>query len=215
MDYNNQEEVKKYIEEMRIKNAYLLELRKGQLEAERQRKLHEKLLQEAADKRRSKIFRKELDRFADKLEDRKAARQKSLQKYLAEKKDFADAAQLLEEAEARKQAQLEREQKRRQEEKERLLRQKQLEEQRKEQERLRLEEEARQALLAREEAARQALLAQVRERLQPYCEELGQFMGALEQRKEERAAYQQKLKNDKRQFEEQRQKMLAARRAEQ
>ena len=171
-------------------------------EAEKQRQFHERMLREAEDRRRGAIFRKELKRFAEKLEDQKEARQKDIQKRTAIQEDFADAARLLEEAEQRAKEQKQRERKRRQEERERALREKQLAELREQQEKQRREEEILQAQIARD-----------RKILQPYNLELQSFLTALEQKKEARSAYQKKLEQDKMLFEQQRKEKIAARKA--
>lgn len=171
-------------------------------EAEKQRQFHERMLREAEDRRRGAIFRKELKRFAEKLEDQKEARQKDTQKRTAIQEDFADAAKLLEEAQQRAKELKQRERKRRQEERERALREKQLAELREQQEKQRREEEILQAQIARD-----------RKILQPYNLELQSFLTALEQKKEARSAYQKKLEQDKMLFEQQRKEKIAARKA--
>lgn len=171
-------------------------------EAEKQRQFHERMLREAEDRRRGAIFRKELKRFAEKLEDQKEVRQKDIQKRTAVLEDFADAAKLLEEAQQRAKEQKQRERKRRQEERERALREKQLAELREQQEKQRREEEILQAQIARD-----------RKILQPYNLELQSFLTALEQKKEARSAYQKKLEQDKMLFEQQRKEKIAARKA--
>ena len=171
-------------------------------EAEKQRQFHERMLREAEDRRRGAIFRKELKRFAEKLEDQKEARQKDTQKRTAVLEDFADAAKLLEEAQQRAKELKQRERKRRQEERERALREKQLAELREQQEKQRREEEILQAQIARD-----------RKILQPYNLELQSFLTALEQKKEARSAYQKKLEQDKMLFEQQRKEKIAARKA--
>lgn len=171
-------------------------------EAEKQRLAYEQMLREAEERRRSSIFRKELLRFEEKLQDQIEARKKVLQKFLADREDFADAAKLLEEAEERKRDQQAREQKRKQEQIEQQLRQKQLQQQRQQQEKLR-----------QEEAARQKQMDQDRQSVRPYYTEVQRFMADLDWKKRERAMYQRNLKESRRLFEQQRQEKMAARKA--
>lgn len=150
-------------------------------EAEEKRLFHERMIREAEERRRSKLIRKELDWFAEHLQDQIDARNTAATKRQKEKKNFADAALLVEETERREKAQKQREEKRRQEkieqarreeqlaaqrEKERQAaerkriqqeiqqarREEQLAKERQEQEQLRWEEEARQAELEQKKA---------------------------------------------------------------
>ena len=128
--------------------------------AEEQRLLTERMEREQEDRRRSRLFRAELEHFSGNLEQRLEERAEALDKEEAVKNDFEDAAWILEETERLKKEEAERERIRRREERERQMREAMLareqalkeEAERKEQERLaKLEEEER---LRREEEAR-------------------------------------------------------------
>lgn len=189
-------------ERIRQQKAAEAERIRQEKEAEKQRQFHEQMLREAEDRRRGEIFRKELTKFAEKREDQLEARRQDTQRRMTQQEDFADAAQLLEEAEQRAKEQKQRERKRRQEAREQALREKRLAELREQQEKQRREEEILQAQIARD-----------RKRLQPYNAELQSFLSALEQQKEARSAYQKKLDQEKMLFEQQRKEKIAARKA--
>ena len=186
---------------------------------------------ETEDRRRSKLLKKELERFAEHLPDQIAAREAAAAKKAAEMQDFADAAQLLEEAEQRKADQKERENKRRQEERDRIRREKQLakeqalraEQERREQERLaqqaeeeriRAEEERlRREQEAEEERLRQELLARDTAGTQAYYDEIMIFMDALPHRLALRVRQEEEARAAREQWEQERQRRLAARAA--
>ena len=179
-------------------------------EAEEERLKNERMQRELEDRRRSKLFKKELAYFAENLLKQQEAREAALAKEEKEKQDFADAVRLLEEAEQRKQEAREREEKRRQEEKEKARREKLLAAERERQEKEAERERIRQEKLAeeerlrreqeeREEAERQRLLVIAREKVQPYQQEVVIFLGDLEaqlalrmQQEEERRAEQER-----------------------
>ena len=153
-------------ERIRLEKEAERERIRQEKEAEKQRLLHERMLREAEDRRRSGIFRKELEKFAERKGGQLEERQKAWAKFAQEMQDFADAAKLVEEAEQRKLEELERQRKRQQEEKERIAREKQiqLELLRQEKERIRLEEERRkeEARLAEERRKEEERLAEER-----------------------------------------------------
>lgn len=198
-------------------------------EAEKQRLFHERMMREAEDRRRSALLRKELERFEEERADRIAERNAAWAKYLAEQEDFADAARLVEEAEQRKQEQLERERRRKEEEKERARREKLLEEERIRQEKLRIKELERQEKLRQAERERQAELerqaererqaretverqiAAEREVLHEYDICLQEFFASLEGHKVQRAAYLKSLEEEKERWEQQRRERMAQR----
>lgn len=183
-------------------------------EAEKQRLFHERMMREAEDRRRGDIFRKELKHFEKHLKEQMEARDKHLAKYLAEKEDFADAAQIIEAVEQRKIEAAERKKKLKQEEKERIL---QEERERKEKLRLQLEQEKqreleRQAQLERE--AKEALerqLAEEKELLRVYYDEFKVFESNLSLRKRERIEYENELKAQAEQREAERRQRFAMR----
>ncbi len=173
-------------------------------EAEKQRLFHERMMQEADDRRRKEIFMKEITRFESKREAQVEARNKDLEKYLAEKEDFADAALLIEEVEQRKLEAKERKKRRKQEEKERLRLEEEL---RREQLRIQLEKEKReeQDRIKREE--REALEKQIaadREYLREYDAELQLFFESLPTRMQSRADYESEMRALKEQREAER-----------
>ncbi len=183
-------------------------------EAEKQRLFHERMMREAEDRRRGDIFRKELKHFEKHLKEHMEARDKHLSKYLAEKEDFADAAQLIEAVEQRKLEAAERKKKLRQEEKERILQQ---EKERKENLRRQLAEEKqleleRQARLERD--AKEALekqIAEEKELLRVYYDEFKFFESNLPLKKRERVDYENELKAQAEQREAERRQRLAMR----
>ena len=198
-------------------------------EAEKQRQLHERMLREAEDRRRSNIFRKELEKFAENKADQVEARRKAWAKFEQEKQDFADAAQLVEEAEQRKLEELERQRKRQQEERERIAREKQiqLELLRQERERIRLEEERKkeEARLAEERRLEQERLekerleqerieqenARYRALLAVHIGQLEAYTAALPARRKLRQEYNEQLLAEKRRIEEERRQRQQAR----
>ena len=173
-------------------------------EAEKQRLFHEKMLREAEDRRRSGIFRKELDRFFEKKSDLLDAREKGLAKFLAEQEDFADAAKLVEEAEQRKLDALERKRRKQQEarEQEQLERERIQKEREEQLAREQLEEQLRLEELRREAMERQ--LAADLEQLHEYVVALKGFQKMLPTRKQIRAEYEQNLMAEKEAWKKQR-----------
>lgn len=196
-------------------------------EAEKQRIFYERMVQEAEDRRRSGVFKACLEQFREKKGEQHEKRERAMLKIAGQKQDFADAAQIVEEAEQRKRDQLERQKQRRQEEKERLEREQLLQQKRIEKEKQRRQEEARlaeqrrleeerlaeqrrleaerlrQEQLEREEKERlEQLIAQDRQLLQGHILELSRFAEALEDRKKLREAYITEIKLDKERFEE-------------
>lgn len=188
--------------------------------AEAERLYQERMERETEDRRRSKLLKKELERFMQQLPDQLKAREAAEAKKAAEMQDFADAAQLLEEAEQRKTAQRERELKRRQEQQDRIRREKQLAKeqvrlaQQAEQARLRAEEERlRKEQEEEEERQRQEQLARDTAGTQIYCDELHAFMNELPQRLALRARQEEQERAAREQWEQERRKRLAARAA--
>ena len=212
----------------REKEAEKERLRQEQ-EAEAQRLRMEQMEREAEDRRRSNIFRKELNYFAEHLERKLEARANAIKKQIQEKKDFEDAIRLAEEVEKRRLEAEEREKKRQKEERERIRQEKQLamerarieEEKRKEQERL--AREAEEERLRLEEEARQEQIRQEEERLrleqeqkdtagtQMYQDELIVFLDALPQRIMLRENLLQQMLQEQQRRAQERQRRLAAR----
>ena len=189
-------------------------------EAEERRLRMERMEREAEDRRRSKLLLEEINYFREHLQEKLAAREAALAREIQEKKDFADAARLLEEAEQRKIEAEEREKKRLKEERERIRREKQIAE-----ERARIEEEKRkeQERLAEEERLRKE--AELQEKLRQeqdlkdtvatksYQDEVVMFLNLLPDRIALREAEQQRVRMEQEQRELERQRRLAARAA--
>lgn len=142
------------------------ERKRQEKEAEQARLLVERMEREQEERRRSGLFMREIDLFRSRLERRLEDRQDQAEEQAEAMQDFADAVQLLDEAERLKREEIEREKERRREERERVKREEQLarekalqeEQERLEQERLaQIAEEARilQETQEREERERQ------------------------------------------------------------
>lgn len=192
-------------ERIRQEKAAERERIRQEKEAERQRMLYEKQLQENEDSRRGGIFRKELERFFEEKNSLLAERAAEQEKYLAEQEDFADAANLVEEAEQRKQEALERQKRRQEQERERIRQEKLLR-----QEQLRLEELQRQEQLRKEQE--EALKRQIEEEKKLlYIHDLflQAFFEALPERKRMRQKYLDEQAEQARKWEEERLARLA------
>ena len=144
-------------ERKRLEREAERERRRLEKEAEEHRLLVERMEREQEDRRRSKLFKAEIDRFAKYLEERKELRAEELTKEKETSEDFEDAAYIVEEAERIKQEELARNRSRRREEiakrqrEELEARQKALDEEAERREKARLEK------LAEEERERQLL----------------------------------------------------------
>lgn len=192
-------------ERIRQEKAAERERIRQEKEAERQRLLYEKQVQENEDSRRGGIFQKELERFFEKKDERLAERRNDQLKYLAEQEDFADAANLVEEAEQRRLEMLERQKRREEQEKERLRQEKLIR-----QEQQRQEELLRQEQLRKEQE--EALERQIREdRKTLYVHDLflQAFFEALPERKRLRQQYLDQQAEQERKREEERLARLA------
>lgn len=159
---------------------------RAEKEAEKERLETERIFREMEDRRRSTVFRKELDKFAKRKEERLNLRQKFAAKYLEEQETFADAARLVEEAERRKHDALERKRRREQEALEQLQQQREAELARQQQE-----------ALERQIAIDMALLER-------HNEELRSFAEKLAARKELRVSYMREQQERKERLEQQR-----------
>jgi hypothetical protein len=161
-------------------------------EEERQRRLEvERLERDIEDRRRGKLFKKELEDFFGGLEKKLALREEEAEtiRLNAEKQEFEDAAKLLEEQEQRKREEAERVRRRQEEIRERIKREKILAEERKVQEEIarKAAEEARieAERLAKEKEQRQKDEAQ----LKPYLTELNGFIKMLDNQIAKRRNY--------------------------
>lgn len=175
--------LEKEAEEERIRREK--EIREAQLLAERMER-------EQEIRRRSGLFRKETERFFQKLSRRLELREEQEAIEKTEEQDFADAVLIMEETERLKAEEIERARRRRKEERERLKYEARLEQERIERELA--EEQARiERALAEEEERRQAeLLAQYMIAVAP----LSQLVEAFEQSLDERLKKRAEAKNN-------------------
>ncbi len=179
--------------------------------AEEERLYQERMEREIEDRRRSTLLKKELERFQAKLPKQLEAREAAAARKMAEMQDFADAAQLLEEAEQRKLEQEERERRRRQEERDRIRREKELAAERLRQARLAEEERLLQEQMEKEEQERLALLAKDTAGTRIYYDEVLMFMDALPQRLALRMEQAEQEREARERWERERQNRRAAR----
>ena len=196
-------------ERIRLEKEAEKERIRQEKEAEEKRLFHERMLREADERRRRDIFLKELKRFNKRKDARKEDRDNKLAKYLAEREDFADAAQIIEEIEQRKLEAQERRKKQRQEEKERLKLEAQM---RREQLRIQQEQAEREERERIEREEREALEMQIAldmEYLREYDAELKLFMAKLPFNKQNREIYASQLRAADEQREFERQQRLA------
>ena len=140
------------------------ERKRQEKEAEQARLLVERMEREQEERRRSGLFLREIEFFRSRLSRRLEDREDQAEEQAEAMQDFADAVQLLDEAERLKKEELEREKQRRRDERERQKREEQLarekalreEQERQEQERLaRIAEEERQRKEAQEQEERE------------------------------------------------------------
>lgn len=175
-------------------------------EAEKQRLMLERMQREAEERRRSTIFKQELEYFGDHLMGQLELRQEEAERKAAlaekQKQEYEDAARLIEEEEQRRLEEREREQLLRQEEQERILREQRLAE-----EQVRREREAAEAK-AREEQRERDLAA-----LAPYIAELEFFARQSKTQRELRAAQAERIRREQEAREKARRERLARRSA--
>lgn len=173
--------------------------RRAEKEAEEQRRLYERMERETEDHRRKQALSAELEYFREHLPERLAQRAEAEAelRQRAQREDYADAVQLLDEAAQRKQEERERAAKLRQEEKERRARERAAAEAQRRQER---QEEKRRA---EEEQAQQDAAASA-----PYQAALRLFDQQLPVRRQLR----QQQQEDRRRAEEERRAAIQQRR---
>lgn len=173
--------------------------RRAEKEAEEQRRLYERMERETEDRRRKQALSAELEYFREHLPERLAQRAEAEAelRQRAQREDYADAVQLLDEAAQRKQEERERAAKLRQEEKERRARERAAAEAQRRQER---QEEKRRA---EEEQAQQDAAASA-----PYQAALRLFDQQLPVRRQLR----QQQQEDRRRAEEERRAAIQQRR---
>lgn len=173
--------------------------RRAEKEAEEQRRLYERMERETEDRRRKQALSAELEYFREHLPERLAQRAEveAELRQRAQREDYADAVQLLDEAAQREQEERERAAKLRQEEKERRARERAAAEAQRRQER---QEEKRRA---EEEQAQQDAAASA-----PYQAALHLFDQQLPVRRQLR----QQQQEDRRRAEEERRAAIQQRR---
>ena len=173
--------------------------RRAEKEAEEQRRLYERMERETEDRRRKQALSAELEYFREHLPERLAQRAEveAELRQRAQREDYADAVQLLDEAAQREQEERERAAKLRQEEKERRARERAAAEAQRRQER---QEEKRRA---EEEQAQQDAAASA-----PYQAALRLFDQQLPVRRQLR----QQQQEDRRRAEEERRAAIQQRR---
>lgn len=186
-------------ERRRVEKELALERKRQEKAAAEEQRRIERMRREQADARRCDLLRKDLDLFADNLQQQKNARDK-LQAKQEQIQDFADAVQVLEDTAKRRLESQQRKKQRLQEIKERKEREEllaQQEKQRQEEERLRQEE---QHLLELAEAA-----------VAPYREEVMHFLETLPEQQTSRQQLLQQQINTQRLREEEIRKRRAMR----
>ncbi len=166
--------------------------------AEEERLLQERMVRELEDRRRSLLLKRELERFNERLVGQLEAREAAALKKAAELKDFADAAQILEEAEQRRLEHEEREARRVQEKKEKIQREKKMAELREQQAKMEEEEKERQAQALKDTAGTKL-----------YADEIQQFFDTLLERKAIRMEHDEKIRRDREAWEEARRQRRA------
>lgn len=190
--------------------------------AEEARLQQERLEREIEDRRRSGLVKKELRRFKEELAERLDMREKEAEKaqQLQAQEDFADAAQVLEEKQQRRQEAAERLKRRRAEEAQRVKREEEAEKERRRQEkkaaalRQQQEEEARlKKQQEEEERRRQERIRQDAIAIELYRQELGYFTENRQQRLELRAEDARQRAEEEKQWEEVRRKRRQRREA--
>lgn len=209
-------------ERLRLQREAEKERIRREKEAEKQRLLIERMEREQEDRRRSKLFIKEIDHFKNELEERISSRQEQAEQEVLTRQDFEDAAYILEETERLKQEEAERARQRRREERERQkreefeARQKALAQEAERREQLRLakiaeEERLKRELLEQEEKARIEREKQDREAVNMYVSEIADFSINVSNRIKMRSDFEQKQISARQAREEERKNLIQAR----
>ncbi len=180
-------------------------------EAEEARLRAEKMERDLEDRRRSTIFKKEIEKFTEQLSDRIEAREKDRLKKEEEFKKFEDAVRLREEAEARILEEIARDRLRTEEEREQIRLERERE--KAEAERAIAEEKAR--IRREREEAEAAAAREQREKdmaaLAPYIEEITFFNSNILLQQKLRSEYEEELRRDREERERNRRGRSAAR----
>lgn len=191
-------------ERLRLEREAEEERIRQEKEAEEARLLVERMEREQEARRRSKLFRAELDNFFANLEERLALRAEEAEKQTDEPEDFEDAVIVMEETERLKKEEAVRERQRKREEKERIIREARLEQERREREEAERLERERREEEARREIERLAQEEHDREASAPFIAALNGFEDMIAARLEERRREEQK--REARELERQRKK---------
>ena len=174
-------------ERLRIEQEKEAERIRKEEEEEQRRRDVERLEREIEDRRRGKLFKKELAEFTDQLEKKLALRAKEAEEIRlnAKRQEFEDAAKILEDQEQRKRDEAERIRRRQEEIKANLERERILKAQQKEAE----ERARREAEEAKRRAAEEAERRKDEEQMKPYIGEVRNFGAMLKQQKNKRKEY--------------------------
>ena len=179
--------------------------------AEEERLYMERMERETEERRRSKIIGKELSWFLENLQKQLDAREAAEAQKAKELQEFEDAAKLMEEAEQRKQEAEAREKRRRKEERDRVRREKLLMEEREQQRKQEAEEQARLAQLAEEERLRKEQDDRDTAGTAAYQQLVAVFLNELPDRIAFRTQQEEQAREERRQWEQERQRRQAAR----
>jgi len=169
-------------ERIRLEKEAEEERLRKEAEAEAARLLVERMEREQEERRRSGLFRKELDDFFNNISERLEQRAEESEQKQKEIQDFEDAVQIMEETERLKREEAQRAKQRKREEVERVKRELLLEQQR-----IEREEFERQELLRRKEEERQEKLRQEQHErdmaaVAPFKNEFDSFMSTVAER---------------------------------
>ena len=179
-------------ERLRLEREAEEERIRQEKEAEEARLLVERMEREQEARRRSKLFRTEVDKFFANLEERLAIRAEEAENKADDPQDFEDAVTVMEETERLKKEEAVRERQRKREEKERIIREARIEQERREREEAERIERERREEEARLELERIRQEEYDRERSAPLRAALADFEETVAARLEERRIEAQK-----------------------
>lgn len=173
-------------ERIRAEKEAEKERKRREKEAEEERLRQQRNDREIEDRRRSALFRKEIKAFESERENQLLKREEEKQKTASELLDFADAVEMMEEAERLRKEEAARERQRRKEERERIERERIIAQrlaeekrEREEKERLEREEAERREKEEREAKELQEQIERERAALEPVISEFTAFMASL------------------------------------
>lgn len=166
-------------------------------EAEKKRLLLERMELEQEDRRRTSLFKKDIEYFLKNFEDQVEARKEFIEQQELAKQDFEDAVLVLEEADRLKSEAAKRERERRRMEREQERRQRELEELQAQREYEAEQERIRQEQLLKEESERQAQYERDIIALSAYIDILKSFDENLDSRLEMRVNEKKRIQREK------------------